>query len=59
MGSVLLSVFLSSVSFLVTQDTKSYQIFGRVIAEAAPRLDVMDLEAFDLSAGLAAPAVSH
>jgi hypothetical protein len=41
------------VSFLVTDDTKSYQIFSRVMAEAAPRLDVMDLKAFDLPARLA------
>jgi hypothetical protein len=45
------------VSFLVTHDTKSYQILGRVMAEAAPRLNVMDLKAFDLPARLAAPAV--
>jgi hypothetical protein len=38
------------VSFLVADDTKSYQIFSRVIAEAAPPLDVMDLKAFDLPA---------
>ena len=45
------------MSFLVTQDTKSYQILGRVIAEAAPRLEVMDLKAFDLPARLATPTV--
>ena len=28
-----------SVSFLVTRDTKSYQILGRVIAEAAPKTE--------------------
>jgi hypothetical protein len=45
------------VSFLVTDDTKSYQIFSRVMAEAVPRLDVMDLKAFDLPARLAMPAI--
>jgi hypothetical protein len=45
------------VSFLVTQDTKSCQILGPVIAEAAPRLEVMDLKAFDLPARLATPTV--
>jgi hypothetical protein len=45
------------VSFLVTHDTKSYQILGRVMAEAAPRLNVMDLKAFDLAARLATPTV--
>jgi hypothetical protein len=46
-----------SVSVLVALDTKSYQIPGRVIAEAAPRLEVMDLKACDLSARLATPAI--
>jgi hypothetical protein len=41
-----------SVSVLAL-DTKSYQIPGRVIAEAAPQLNVMDLKALDLSARLA------
>jgi hypothetical protein len=45
------------VSFLVTHDAKSYQILGRVIAEAASRLDVMDLKVSDLPARLAMPAV--
>jgi len=45
------------VSFLVTDDAKSYQILGCVIAEAAPRLNVMDLKACDLPARLATPAV--
>ena len=52
-----LSVLPSSVGFLVTQDTKSYQILGRIVAEAAPRLNVMDLKAFDLPAQLATPTV--
>ena len=47
-----------SVSFLVTHDTKSDQILGRVIAETAPRLNVMDLKIFRSPAELAMPAVS-
>jgi len=42
----------------VTDYTKSNQILGRVMAEAAPRLNVVDLKAFDLPARLAAPAVA-
>jgi hypothetical protein len=42
---------------LVTDAAKSYQIFSRVIAEAAPPLDVMDLKVFDLPAPLATPTV--
>jgi hypothetical protein len=42
----------------VTHDTESYQILVRVIAEAAPRLDVMDLKSFDLPAPLATPIVA-
>jgi hypothetical protein len=45
------------VSFLVTHNAKSYQILGHVMAEAAPRLDVMDLKSFDLPARLATPTV--
>jgi len=45
------------VSFLVTEDAKSYQILGRVIAEAAPRLNVMDLKVSELAARLATPTV--
>ena len=46
-----------SVSFLVAHGAKSYQILGRVIAEAAPRLNVMDLKIFRSPADLATPAV--
>jgi hypothetical protein len=53
----LLSVLPLSVSFLVTHHTKSDQILGRVIAEAAPRLRVMDLKIFHSPARLAMPAV--
>ena len=41
----------------MTDDTKSYQILSRVIAEAAPALDVMDLKVFGLPAPLATPTV--
>ena len=46
-----------SVSVLVAPDTKSYRDFRRIIAQAAPRLNVMDLQTLDAPAGLAAPAV--
>jgi hypothetical protein len=46
------------MGFLVTHATQSYQILRRVIAEVAPRLDVMDLKAFDLPAPLTTPAVA-
>jgi hypothetical protein len=46
------------VSFLVTDDTKSHEILGRVVPEAAPRLDVMDLKAFGSTAELAMPTVT-
>ena len=41
----------------MAHDTKSYQILVRVIAEAAPRENVMDLKVSDLPARLATPAV--
>ena len=41
----------------MTDDAKSYQIFGRVIAVAAPRQNVMDLKVSDLPAQLATPTV--
>ena len=52
-----LGVSPESVGFLVTHNAKSYQILGRVMAEAAPRLDVVDLKAFDPPAPLTTPAV--
>ena len=42
---VLLSVLPLSVGLLVTHDTKSYQILGRAIAQAAPRLTVVEIRA--------------
>jgi hypothetical protein len=53
----LLSILLLPVSFPVTHDTKSYQVLGRVIAEATPGLNVMDLKIFRAPAELAMPAV--
>lgn len=47
-----------SVSFLVTHNAKSDQILGRVITQAAPRLNVMDLKILRSPAELAMPAVS-
>jgi hypothetical protein len=46
-----------SVSFLVTHHTKSYQILGRVIAQLAPLLNVMDLKIIHSPAPLATPAI--
>jgi hypothetical protein len=47
-----------SVGALVALDTKSYQILGCVIAESAPRLNVMDLQTFHAPARLASPPIS-
>jgi hypothetical protein len=58
-SKILLFVLPLSVRFLVAHDTKSYQIFGRVIAQSAPRLNVMDLKVFHSPTPLATPAVSH
>jgi hypothetical protein len=46
------------VRFLVTYDAKSDQIFGSVIAQSAPRLNVMDLKFINAPARLASPAVA-
>jgi hypothetical protein len=46
-----------SVSILVAADAKSYEILSRIIAQAAPRVNVMDLKALNTPAILAAPAV--
>ena len=40
-------------------DTKPDQILGRVIAEAAPRLEVVDLKILRYSAILAAPPIAR
>ena len=39
-------------------DTKGNQILGRIITQAAPRLNVMDLKAFHTPTPLASPADS-
>jgi hypothetical protein len=47
-----------AVGVLVALDAKSYEIPSRIIAQAAPRLNVMDLKIFHSSARLTTPAVS-
>jgi hypothetical protein len=47
-----------SVSVLMAFDAKSYEILSRIIAQAAPGLDVVDLKILDAPARLATPAVS-
>jgi hypothetical protein len=44
--------------FLSAPRTKSYQILGRVITQATPWLNVMDLKTLHPSARLATPAIS-
>jgi hypothetical protein len=45
-----------SVSVLMTPDTKSYEILSRIIAQAAPGPNVMDLKVLDTPTRL--PTVS-
>ena len=45
------------MSLLVARNAKRYEILSRIIAQAAPRLNVMDLKIFRSPARLAAPAV--
>jgi len=47
-----------SVRALVARDAKSYEILSRIIAQAAPGLEVMNLKTLDAPARLATPAVS-
>jgi hypothetical protein len=47
-----------SVNVLVALDTKSYEIRSRIIAEAAPRLNVVNLKIFHPPAPLASPTVT-
>ena len=47
-----------SVSVLMALDTESYEILGRIIAQAAPRLNVMDLKILHAPARLATPSIS-
>ena len=46
------------MSFLMARRAEGDQILGCVIAQSAPRLNVMDLKAFHPPARLASPAVS-
>jgi len=46
------------MDFLMARRAEGDQIFGRVIAQSASRLNVMDLEAFHPPARLATPAIS-
>ena len=47
-----------SMGFLMARCAEGYQILGIVIAQSAPRLDVMDLKIFHFPATLAPPSVS-
>jgi hypothetical protein len=47
-----------SMNFLVAPNTKSHQIFIRVIAQSASGLNVMDLKTFNPPTQLATPAIS-
>ncbi len=47
-----------SVDVLVALDAKAYEILSRIIAQSAPRLNVMDLKIFHSPAPLASPAIS-
>jgi hypothetical protein len=46
------------MGFLMTRCAEDDQILGSVIAQSAPRLDVMNLKTLDTPAPLATPAVS-
>ena len=46
------------MGFLMARRAKGNQIVGRVIAQSAPRLNVMDLKILHPTASLATPAVS-
>ena len=46
------------MDFLMARSAEGDQIFGNVIAQSAPRLDVMDLKIFHMPAGLTTPAIS-
>ena len=47
-----------TVNVLVALEAKSYKILSRIIAQAAPGLDVMNLKTLEAPAQLATPAVS-
>jgi hypothetical protein len=46
------------MDFLMARRAEGDQIFGNVIAQLAPPLDMMDLKIFHSPARLASPAVS-
>jgi hypothetical protein len=46
-----------SVSVLVALDAKSYEILSRIITQAAPRLNVMDLKILYSPAPLTTPSI--
>lgn len=47
-----------SVNVLVVLDTKRYEILNRIIAQAVPRQNVMDLKIIHSPARLTTPAIS-
>jgi hypothetical protein len=47
-----------SASVLVALDAESYEILSRIIAQAAPGLDVVNLKILHAPARLATPAIS-
>jgi hypothetical protein len=47
-----------SVGVLVALDAKNYEILSRIITQAIPGFDVMDLKTLDAPTRLATPAVS-
>ena len=46
------------MGLLMARSAESDRILSRIIAQAAPRLNVMDLKTLDASTRLATPAVS-
>ncbi len=54
----LLMILRIPMGFLMARCAEGDQILGRVIAQSAPRLNVMDLKILHPSACLATPAVS-
>jgi hypothetical protein len=47
-----------SVGVLVALDTENHEILSRIVAQSAPRLNVMDLKIFHPAARLTTPAIS-
>jgi hypothetical protein len=48
-----------SVSVLVALDTEGYEVLSRIIAQAAPRLNAMDLKIHHAPARLTTPSISQ